>query len=146
MTTQIDSASDLYTLPPPGGNAAATMYFNPSAITVPTGKQNNIIRADVAFNLQGTAAGKVINFNVTDSSTSSAANSYGVVGAINATGNATNSVKTIYGRATCGTNFLGTMVGLVGAVTVPAGVTAPTSYCLQLSIKGTLRKAFIWMP
>ncbi len=140
MTIQIDFASAQYTLPPPSGTAGATLYFNPSTITVPTGKENNIVRADIAFNLQGTAAGKVINFNVTDSSTSSGANSYGVVGAINATGNTTNSVKAIYGRAICGTSFLGTMVGLVGAVTVPAGVTAPTSWCLQLDHQGNAKQ------
>lgn len=143
MTIQIDFASDQYSLPPPTGTAGATLYFVPPTITVPTGKENDIVRADVSFNLQGTSAGKVFNFNVVDSSTSSAANSYGVVGLINATGNATNGVKTIYGRATCGPSFAGTMVGLVGAVTVPPGVTAPSSICLQLEHQGDAKQGIL---
>jgi hypothetical protein len=117
------------------GAFATSVYGGGPTITVATGKKNSLIHFEQTYTCQGTAETRGLSFTINTSSASAASNSYGVIGAVTNTG--TGSSKAIYGRAAASTGANGcTVIGLVGAVTVNAGISPATSIMLQLEHRG----------
>lgn len=109
---------------------AVTNFLHAGDVTIPSGKQYNLIRMDGIFRSGDKAKGLNFDFDVYNSD-----DSYGVIGLLNNYGSGPS--KSIYGRSVAKSGSTGVVVGMVSGVTTDSGSTPTAAYGHQISMAGT---------
>ncbi|WP_145201428.1 hypothetical protein [Sphingobium sp. B2] len=105
-------------------------FYHAGDVTIPAGKQYNVIRMDGIFRGGDKAKGINFDFDVYGSD-----DAYGVIGLLNNYGPGPS--KAIYGRSVAKSGSTGIVVGGVSGVTVDTGATPSAAYGHQISMAGT---------
>jgi hypothetical protein len=130
-----NTLSQAYNLNATGGvgtSIAATVAFD-DTVTVPTGKQLEVLSLTPTVTLEGTAAFRAINGEISVYTDGASSNAYYSIVAMRAFGG--GNVKPVYSRVEAQLGFTGTVVA--GVFATKTNATTGAAYCLQLAAEGT---------
>jgi hypothetical protein len=113
-----------------GVDLSVYQYFRAGSVTIPAGKQANVLRFSGDFS--GGTKAKGIDFDLSFTDTT---DGYSVIGLARNKG--AGGAKSIYGSGKAEAGCTGVVVGVVAATEVDAGVSPSDAIGLQVSMRGT---------